>query len=120
MDLVLLYKSLSDPTRLRIVNILRHGPQPVWKLQKVLEEPQVKMSKHLGYMKKRGILTSQRKMNCNLYHIATNAHPVLEANLQALERYACQHPVLASDLKNLDSLNTTAAGQILQHAAFTA
>ncbi|MCH6258133.1 hypothetical protein MLD52_16345 [Puniceicoccaceae bacterium K14] len=51
-------------------------------------------------------------MNCNLYHIAFNAHPMLEANLQALERYACQQPVLANDLKKLESLNTPTDTQI--------
>ncbi len=108
MDLVTLYKCLGDPTRLRILNLLREGSLCVCQLQEALDESQVKMSKHLGYMKKRGLLVSERIANWNYYKINPVAHPMLKANMKALGSFAAKDDELASDLKRLREVKSQA------------
>ena len=52
MELTAFHACLSDPTRLRLVSLLLDGPLCVCHLQDILREPQVKISKHLAYLKR--------------------------------------------------------------------
>jgi DNA-binding transcriptional ArsR family regulator len=54
MKLVSIYECLCDATRLRLLNLLLQGPLCVCHLQAVLGESQVKISKHLSYLRARG------------------------------------------------------------------
>lgn len=101
MDLVSFYKCLSDVTRLRIVNLLLKGPLCVCQIQDLLDEPQVKTSKHLGYMKSRGLLRVQRKANWNFYEIDTSIHAIALASLKAIELHGSNHAELVADLERL-------------------
>lgn len=65
MHLVSLYECLCDMTRLRIVNLLQRGPLCVCHLQDILDEPQVKISKHLSYLKSREVVTASREGTCS-------------------------------------------------------
>ena len=56
MDLVSIYQCLCDHTRLRILHALTGGPLCVCHLQEILGEPQVKVSKHLAYLKQHGMV----------------------------------------------------------------
>ena len=67
MKLVKIYECLCDATRLRLLNLLLQGPLCVCHIQAVLGEPQVKISKHLGYLKARGLVTVRRQGNWMIY-----------------------------------------------------
>ncbi len=101
MDLVSLYKCLSDPTRLRIVNLLMRGPLCVCDIQQSLQETQVKMSKHLGYMKKHGLLTAKRKANWNFYEIATDLPKPVCDSLAVIKTNSSSDSQLEADLTRL-------------------
>ena len=49
-------KALTDPTRLRIVSLLRHGELCVCDLMEALQTPQSKVSRHLAFLKKKSSL----------------------------------------------------------------
>ena len=102
MEIVSLHKCLSDPTRLRIVNLLLRGPLCVCELQDALDEPQVKMSKHIGYMKRQGLLEVERKANWNFYHISPNLSESILASLEAIRAGYANDPQLSQDLENLE------------------
>lgn len=104
VDVIAVYKCLCDPTRLRILNLLREGPLCVCHLQEILGEPQVKMSKHLGYMKRLGLLTSQRDNNWTIYSLPRKPHPVLEENLKCLQDCRGEMPAFRQDLRRRASL----------------
>ncbi len=108
MELVSFYKCLSDPTRLRIVNLLLRGPLCVCDIQRSLHETQVKMSKHLGYMKKHGLLTVNRKANWNFYEIATNLPKPVYESLAVIEANSSNELRLSSDIKELKQSVSTA------------
>ena len=48
------------------------GPLCVCDLQAILQEPQVKMSKHLGYLKQHGLIECKRQGNWNVYRLTKN------------------------------------------------
>jgi len=104
MDVIAVYKCLCDRTRLRILNLLREGPLCVCHLQEILEEPQVKMSKHLGYMKRHGLLEATRKNNWTIYAIPARPHRVLVENLKCLQDCRREMPVFGRDLQRRKAL----------------
>jgi DNA-binding transcriptional ArsR family regulator len=56
-----IFKVLSEPMRLRILDALRDGEKSVSELIKATGAQQANVSKHLGIMKTAGLLTSRRK-----------------------------------------------------------
>ncbi|MEM9159131.1 MAG: metalloregulator ArsR/SmtB family transcription factor [Verrucomicrobiota bacterium] len=102
MDLLTLYKCLSEPNRIRILNLLKEGPLCVCQIQQALDEPQVKMSKHLGYMKERGLLLSTRKANWSFYEINWDAHPLVRPNIEGISQSFAENIDFTKDVKQLE------------------
>lgn len=56
-----LFESLADENRLRIVNMLLASPYlVVGDLQRILDIPQTRVSRHLAYLRNRGIVHFER------------------------------------------------------------
>src|SRR5271170_3803545 len=85
VKLVSIYRCLCDETRLRILHLLSVRPLCVCHLQDVLREPQVKISKHLAYLKAQGMTESSRCRNWMIYRLPQKRSPELEANLRCLQ-----------------------------------
>lgn len=69
-----LLKSLSDPTRLRIVLLLSRKPTPeicVCDLIGVLDMEQPKISRHLAVLRKNDVVTSQKRGQWVYYTISS-------------------------------------------------
>jgi len=78
-DIALFYKSLSEPVRLRIVNLLlQQNELCVCDIITALSLPQSVVSRHLAYLKKRAIVTSRRQGNWQYYALSsmTPTHPL--------------------------------------------
>ena len=86
MDLVSIYECLCDRTRLRIIHLLGSGPLCVCHLQEILEEPQVKISKHLSYLKERAMVEAERQANWMIYRLPAKRSRELDANLAKMMR----------------------------------
>jgi ArsR family transcriptional regulator, arsenate/arsenite/antimonite-responsive transcriptional repressor len=104
MKLVHIYRCLCDETRLRILNLLLEGELCVCHIQEILGEPQVKVSKHLAYLRKRGLVASQRKANWMVYRLPARQSSELSANLACLQDCAREHPVFRADGARLRKL----------------
>lgn len=111
MELVRIYECLCDLTRLRLLNVLTRGPLCVCHFQEVLGEPQVKISKHLGYLRTRGLVSARREGNWMIYALpaAADCSPELEANLACLQDCAKENAVLKRDLAKLRKLDVGCA-----------
>lgn len=105
MDLVQIYECFCDQTRLRILNVLLQGPLCVCHFQEILGEPQVKISKHLLYLRQRGIVEVERCGNWMIYALPVKRGPELEANLKCLQDCAQTQPIFKKDLKALAALH---------------
>jgi len=55
-----LFKAFSDRTRLRILNLLRGGELCVCDLVRVIGAPQPKVSRHLAYLRRAGLVKSRK------------------------------------------------------------
>ena len=104
MDLVTIYECLCDKTRLRILNLLIQGPLCVCHIQEILKEPQVKISKHLGYLKTHGLVDVRREANWRIYSLVAKPTKALEANLACLQDCANEDKSFRRDSEKLTAL----------------
>ena len=98
MDTIQVYKCLCDTQRLRILNLLSASPLCVCHLQEILGETQVKTSKQLAYMKKLGMVVSERHGQWMVYRLPDEPHPLLTANLKCLQDSVTEMEVFRQDL----------------------
>ena len=106
IKLVRIYQCFCDPTRLRILHLLTKGPLCVCHFQEVLDEPQVKISKHLAYLRVRGLVTTKRSGNWMIYSLPRRRPAELEANLKCLQDCVASDPVFRKDLACLARLRS--------------
>jgi ArsR family transcriptional regulator, arsenate/arsenite/antimonite-responsive transcriptional repressor len=109
MELVKIYECLCDLTRLRVLNVLAQGPLCVCHFQEVLREPQVKISKHLAYLRARGLVECERQGNWMIYELPAKPSPELKRNLACLQDCARENPAFQKDLARLKKLGPAAA-----------
>lgn len=109
MDLVQIYQCLCDRTRLRLLHILAEGPLCVCHLQEILGEPQVKISKHLRYLKAHGMVEAERQANWMIYRLPEKPPRELGANLACLQDCASEDATFARDARRAAKLRPTLA-----------
>lgn len=97
MQLVQIYQCLCDATRLRILNLLLEGPLCVCHLQSILGESQVKVSKHLAYLKRHRLVEAERQGHWMVYRITTEPSLALTENLACLQDCTREDPVFGVD-----------------------
>ena len=101
MELVSIYECLCDQTRLRLLNLLSVRPLCVCHFQELLGEPQVKISKHLAYLRKRGLVEAERDGNWMIYRLPKKRSPELEKNLRCLQDCVQENRIFKQDLAKL-------------------
>lgn len=79
-----IFKSLSDPQRVRLLNLLEESPLCVCHLQTLLDAPQVKISKQLAYLKTAGLVEAERRGTWMIYRLAQPVSKLLTNNLAQL------------------------------------
>ncbi|MGC4071018.1 MAG: metalloregulator ArsR/SmtB family transcription factor [Nibricoccus sp.] len=97
MELITIYDCFCDLTRLRLLHVLEAGPLCVCHFQEILGEPQVKISKHLGYLKARGLVEAEREGQWMIYALAKKPSRELAANLACLQDCAREETVFRKD-----------------------
>ena len=107
MSLNQIYQCLCHQTPLRILNLLGEGPLCVCHFQEILEEPQVKISKHLAYLKSHGMVEARREANWMIYHLPAQPSRELKANLACLQDCAREEPIFRSDRGKLRQRRST-------------
>ena len=87
-DLAILFSALADTTRLRLLNLMAGREVCVCYFVDVLRQSQPKISRHLAYLRKAGIVAARREGKWMHYRISTPADadtaPILAAVLAAL------------------------------------
>jgi ArsR family transcriptional regulator, arsenate/arsenite/antimonite-responsive transcriptional repressor len=107
MDLVQIYQCFCDRTRLRILHLLTKSSLCVCHFQEILGEPQVKISKHLSYLRTRGMVVANRDQNWMIYSLPKRRLTELETNLRCLQDCVQSDPVFMRDLRKLARLRET-------------
>jgi len=70
-SLVTLFQALSDPTRLRLLNLMAAGEVCVCYFVEILDETQPKISRHLAYLRRAGLVTARREGKWMHYGMVT-------------------------------------------------
>lgn len=70
-----LFKAFADETRLRLLNLLAQRDHCVCEFQSILRVPQPKISRHLAYLRRSGLVVEERHGKMIMYSLAepTNA-----------------------------------------------
>jgi len=93
-------KAAADPTRLRLLNLLRLGGICVCDLQAVLRIPQPTVSRHLAALRHAGLVTDCRKGTRMVYALVSGeASPHLEALYGLLDRCCPQDEQMRADIE---------------------
>lgn len=83
-----LFQALGDQTRLRLLNLMADGEVCVCFLVELLGEPQPKISRHLAYLRKSGLVAARREGKYLHYRIdrpaSEGANQILETVLNTL------------------------------------
>src|SRR5947199_9357495 len=80
----MLFKTLSDPTRLRLLNLLACGETCVCELTDTLRVVQPKVSRHLAHLKRAGLVEACRNGKWIHYRWAKHADPLVRHVLAGL------------------------------------
>jgi ArsR family transcriptional regulator len=88
-DLVKLFAALADPTRLRLLNLMNGREVCVCYFVEILKQGQPKISRHLAYLRRAGIVEARREGKWMHYRIErpqdTRAASILDAALKSFE-----------------------------------
>jgi ArsR family transcriptional regulator, arsenate/arsenite/antimonite-responsive transcriptional repressor len=101
-DLLRVFKSLSDRTRLRIIGLLLEGDLCVCELMFILGMAQSRISHQLRILKDAGLVDDQRDGQWIIYHIPPRQRARITPLLEAFPRRTGESAGLeAADLKKL-------------------
>ena len=79
-----LFKALADTTRLRILGLLLDGEVCVCNIHESLALPQPKVSRHLAYLRRAGLVDARKDGLWVHYTLARMADPVMQALLDSV------------------------------------
>ena len=74
-NIELLFKALADPTRLRLIKLLGDDEVCVCDCVESLKTNQPKVSRHLAYLKRAGLVTARRDGKWSHYRLVEPSDP---------------------------------------------
>jgi ArsR family transcriptional regulator len=88
-DLVRLFAALADRTRLRLLNLMQDREVCVCYFVEILEQGQPKISRHLAYLRKAGVVNARREGKWMHYRIQrpndAKAHAIMDAAFESFK-----------------------------------
>lgn len=121
MKLIAIYRCFCDETRLRILHLLsRATALCVSDLQRALRAPQVKISKHLAYMKEHEFVESERAGNRVYYRLPDRKPRELQRHLRCLQDCVAENSVFRRDLQRLKARRSSASNRASDPCPFAA
>lgn len=99
-----MFRALSDATRLRILRLLRSGELCVCDLMEILRIPQAKTSRHLGYLRRAGLVTVREDGLWSYYSLAPAAGPLHRRLLSCLDVCCSELPAIHADSRRAAQL----------------
>jgi ArsR family transcriptional regulator len=99
----LFFAALADPTRLRLLHLMKDGEKCVCYLQGVLRTNQPKISRHLAYLKRAGLVEARREGKWMHYRLKKQGKE-LEAVLLPTLKHLGREVQAREDLKRLKKI----------------
>lgn len=101
------FKALGDPTRLRVLCILRDGEHCVSDIITILKVPQAKASHHLVYLHRAGLVDFRQQGLWSFYRLSPARSQFHAKLLECLRHCAGSVPGAASDCRRAAQLRKT-------------
>ncbi len=98
------FRALADRTRLRIVNLLARGSLCVCDIQRILEQPQSSVSRHLALLKSAGLIRDRRDGMRTFYALTSWQTPLARAVLSAIRGHLAVDGDYLADVEELAAL----------------
>jgi len=92
-----LFKAFSDETRLRILNLLAQRDHCVCEFQEILRVPQPRVSRHLAYLRRSGLVQERKCGRWVMYGLAPARDAIHETLLHCLKTCFCNIDSLRRD-----------------------
>jgi ArsR family transcriptional regulator len=102
MNLIELFKTLSDETRLRILLLLSHKELCVCEISDILDESQPKVSRHLSKLRDMGYVKDERQGQWVFYSLNVREE-ILKTIFQSISDNADLYPVIKTDMEKLQT-----------------
>jgi ArsR family transcriptional regulator len=96
-----LFAGLADPTRLRLLNLMNGREVCVCYFVEILKQSQPKISRHLAYLRRAGIVSARREGKWMHYRIEWPADDGVAAVLDAALKSFRDDYAMQSDLERL-------------------
>ena len=97
----MLFRALADRTRLRLINLMSGGEVCVCFFVEILGTNQPKISRHLAYLRRAGIVEARREGKWIHYQITTPADPHAAQVLADVQAYLAQDKEMQRDRNRL-------------------
>ncbi len=98
-----LFRVLADPTRLRLLNLIADREICVCYFVEILEISQPKVSRHLAYLRRAGIVDTRREGKWMHYRLAAPKDDVAARILCATLKHLREKPEMRRDTSRLSS-----------------
>ena len=103
-DRELFFRALADATRLRIINLIGDQEVCVCYFVEILKTNQPKISRHLAYLRRAGIVAARREGIWMHYLIATPQDENAAKVLTDVRAWLANDPPMQQDRKRLDRI----------------
>ena len=100
----LFFSALADQTRLRLLNLMRDGEVCVCFFAETLGTNNPKISRHLSYLKRAGLVTGRRDGKWMHYRINMPTDPQAKAVFDATMNMLRANPEMDSDRRRLSDV----------------
>jgi ArsR family transcriptional regulator, arsenate/arsenite/antimonite-responsive transcriptional repressor len=107
-----LFRALADPTRLRLLNLIADKEICVCHFVEILKMSQPKISRHLAYLRRAGIVSARRQGRWMHYRLRAPGDAIAAAILKGTMAHLRQLPDMERDLAKLET--TCCAPVLLQ------
>ncbi|HXK29267.1 MAG TPA: metalloregulator ArsR/SmtB family transcription factor [Candidatus Binatia bacterium] len=103
-EMELLFRALADRTRLRLLNLMGEDEVCVCFLVEALKLTQPKISRHLAYLRRAGLVAARREGKWMHYRLVTPSDPLATAIFAAVRSGLSGDSVMQSDRSRLVKL----------------
>ena len=100
----LLFRALADRTRLRLLNLMAAGEVCVCFFVEVLGESQPKISRHLAYLRRAGVVAARREGKWMHYRIETPADTHTARVFAEVMTWLAEEPGMQKDRARLENI----------------
>ena len=112
MDTDLFFSALADRTRLRLLNLMKNGEVCVCFFAEAIGTNNPKISRHLAYLKRAGLVAARRDGKWSHYRITKPASPAAAAIFDTTLEMVASEKEMKEDAQRLEKMTCGPAGLV--------